>query len=76
MSFSVIKRNLFWLNDFIHGGIIRSFYNELALVNRNYEQGYTIQQESLKRILEHAKTNSEFYAKHTNGGGVKLLTTL
>ena len=72
MSFSVIKRNLFWLNDFIHGGIIRSFYNELALVNRNYEQGYTIQQESLKRILEHAKTNSEFYAKHTNVGGGKI----
>lgn len=46
MSFSFIKRNLFWLNDFIHGGIISSFYNELALVNHNHKTGYTIQQDS------------------------------
>ena len=76
MSFSVIKRNLFWFNDFLHGSTIRRFYDELSLVNHSYERGYAIQQENLKRLLEYARTNSEFYAKNTTGGGVKLLSIL
>ena len=61
MSFSWVKRSLFWLNDSLHGRPVGQFYEDLKRVNTNYEKGYSIQQEHLKKMLKHAIDNSEFY---------------
>lgn len=71
MGFSMVKRWLFWGNDFIHGRKIGVFYDDLKRVNLDYDQGCPIQQQHLSAILEHAVTNSKFYCNMVgkNRGG-------
>lgn len=56
-----IKRNLYWMNDYFHGGRVRFFYNDLKTVLSDKDKGYHVQQKHLNELLTHAIKNTEYY---------------
>lgn len=59
-----IKRNIYWLNDYFHGGVVKRFYRDLETVLSDKEIGLPIQQSHLSDLLVYATKNSEFYKSY------------
>ncbi|MGN0620902.1 MAG: hypothetical protein ACI4I9_03445 [Porcipelethomonas sp.] len=65
MSFDgFCKRNIYWLNDILHGRKVRKHYNEIKIVLQNYEKGKKISEKNLKNLLDYVTTNCEFYKQY------------
>ncbi|MGW9686002.1 hypothetical protein [Flagellimonas sp. 2504JD1-5] len=70
--FKLIRKNLFWFNDFLSGSPIRKHYLEIKDVIENYESDKSkeLRRSSLESLLSHAKTTVPFYM--TNVDGINL----
>jgi len=65
MSFSgLIKRNIYWANDYLHGKKVRRFYEDLEVVLSDYKVGYPIQMKHLSELLDYATKNSMYYRSY------------
>lgn len=60
-----IKRNIYWMNDRIHGNKVRKHFNEISTVLKDYKTGSIIREKRLTELLEHATINSEFYKPYS-----------
>ena len=56
-----IKRNIYWINDYLRGGVVKHFYNDLETVLSDKKIGLPIQQNHLSNLLVYATEKSEFY---------------
>lgn len=72
MSFDgFIKRQGFWLNDFLHGSRVGRYYRDMQTVMPDKQRGYPIQQRHLQEMLAYAVANCPFYhyIEGITGGG-------
>lgn len=66
MSFDgFIKRNLYWMKDFLRGRVVRKHFISLKNELKNVEYGRTVQINNLERLLNYATKYSQFYQKYS-----------
>lgn len=58
---SFLKRNIYWIYDYLRGRKVRGFYDELMSFERNYEAARRMQEKRLHNLLEYAVHFSSFY---------------
>lgn len=58
-----IRRNIYWLNDIIHGRTVRKHFDELKDFRQKTNLTQTRQKELCKNILQFAVNNCVFYKK-------------
>jgi phenylacetate-CoA ligase len=65
MSENNLRKSVFWLQDRLKGGIIKSFYNEMMDCYKNgTNEG--ARQEQLNRLLRHAVSTTDFYSQFSD----------
>jgi len=62
----LIRRNVYWLNDYFKGQPVGSRFNEIKTILNNYEYGKKKQKQHLINIISHAVNNSEYYKQFQN----------
>lgn len=61
-----IRRNLFWIGDYLSGNAIGQHYRELKKYNEDHVQGMDYQKAMLRALLNHAVSYSKFYSSYGN----------
>ena len=57
-------RKKFWLNDFMHGGLMWKAFKEICYINNNaIEEGKLLRDKRLREILSFAKSHTAFYSR-------------
>ena len=65
MSFGgLIRRSLYWANDWLHGSPVRRQYDELSKTMNSYYDGKAIQSKKLDRILHYAVKECRYFADY------------
>ncbi|MEM8937781.1 MAG: hypothetical protein AAGC64_00370 [Bacteroidota bacterium] len=67
--FKILRKQLFWTNDFFNGSQIAKHYKEIKFVLENHrtEKSQQIRSKHLKEVLSHASENVPFYKKNVKG---------
>jgi len=60
---AILRRKMFWINDFLHGGGLWSDFKEVRFIYENPEKGEFIRKKRLRELLDFAKQNVPFYQK-------------
>lgn len=58
------KRNIYWIQDFLHGSRVGKHYREIKTIMKSAETGKKIQSDRLNDLLKHAIENTVFYKSY------------
>lgn len=58
------KRNIYWIQDFLHGSRVGKHYREIKTIMKSAETGKRIQRDRLNDLLKHAVENTVFYKSY------------
>ena len=58
---SILLRNSYWFNDWLHGSPIRKQYLDIKRIQENHTEGERLRKQHLYNILSHAVANSAYY---------------
>ena len=60
----LLRRTLYWTNDYFHGSPVGKHYREIKYVMNNHNDGIYKQRESLDNLLSYAVENCQFYDQY------------
>jgi phenylacetate-CoA ligase len=64
----LIRRNSYWITDFLHGSPIRKHYNDINRILNNPIAGITLQKQHLHNLVNYVVKNSKYYSNFENNG--------